>query len=114
VFKSLYMMMIVQILLTAGNVMAMTDPMQPPNFRGTQTDSGSKDRPRWLLTSTLISKNRKLATINGRTVGKGAKVSGGQIIDIKPASVTILYKKQPVVVYLLRFVDKHVHKISSE
>jgi len=44
----------------------------------------------WVLTSTLVSEGRRLATINGRTVRQGQSIGGAQVIKIDPAGVTLL------------------------
>jgi hypothetical protein len=91
----------------------MTDPMQPPTVKaGVVMQKSSK--PRWRLTSTLIGQNRRLATINGKTIKVGEKIAGAKLLEIEPASVTLLYQNRSVLLKLLPSSVKRQRHSSME
>ena len=53
------------------------------------------------LTSTLITRDRKSAVINGRQVTVGDKVNGAKVIDISPTEVRIRHRDQILTLHLL-------------
>lgn len=89
--------------------LALTDPMQPPAYRGKSVTADNSSRARWSLTSTLIGQHRRLATINGQTLAVGKKINGAKIVDIQPAVVTLSYGDRSIVLKLLPSAVKHRH-----
>lgn len=69
---------------------ALEDPTRPPGASQLSAVSGTDVNSGWVLTSTLVSDGRRLATINGRTVRQGQSIGSAQVIKIDPAGVTIL------------------------
>lgn len=66
---------------------ALKDPTRPPGYAaGT---SRAAHRPAWVLTQTLISPGRRLATINGRRVSVGEWVRGALVVEILPTEVKL-------------------------
>ena len=66
------------------------DPTRPANQRySAKGATGIKDAPRWTLSSTLIAPARRLATINGKTVGVGQKIGAARVIAIDPSRVAL-------------------------
>jgi MSHA biogenesis protein MshK len=71
----------------------LADPTRPPQSGASQeTDTaseakGAKPQPR--LQSVLISKRRKLAVIDGRTVRLGGVIDGARVVAITEGSVTL-------------------------
>ncbi len=48
-----------------------------------------KPKPRWLLTSTLIAGERRVAVINGRSVALGARIEGAKLVAVEHRSAII-------------------------
>lgn len=75
----------------AGTAAAVPDPTRPPTaeeIRAWQSqDTGQPTA--WRLESVLISERRKVAVINGRTVGVGDRVDGALVTAIEPGSVSL-------------------------
>lgn len=72
------------------------DPTQPtPLDRpavGTASDTAIANRietPRWTLTSTLISRDRRVAVINGRSVALGARIDGARLVAVDAGGASI-------------------------
>ena len=101
--KSLALMVL---LFASSTAMAMTDPMQPPAYQDVKPATVKKSVARWELTSTLIASDRRLATINGKTLGVGKMIDGAKIIDIQPAVVTLNYQNRSIVLKLISSVVK--------
>jgi hypothetical protein len=67
----------------------LMDPTQPPGINFAKKGAGTKSAPRWILSSTLIAPSRRLATINGKTVGVGEQINGAKVTAIESARVTL-------------------------
>ncbi len=70
---------------------ALSDPMRPPAFAapagaatGDQTSGGGL-----VLQSTLLSKGRRIAMIDGKPMKVGDRIGGARIISIDPGAVTL-------------------------
>lgn len=70
---------------------ALSDPMQPPAFAaaagaatGEQTWGGGL-----LLQSTLLSKGRRIAMIDGKPMKVGDRIGRARIMSIDPGAVTL-------------------------
>ena len=101
-------------LCLASTVNAMTDPMQPPGFKGKVSVRTQTAKPKWRLTSTLIGEHRRLATINGRTIKVGETIAGARLVDIQPAVVTLSYQSRSIVLRLLPSPVKRQRRSSME
>lgn len=67
----------------------LNDPTRPPGAYSVGKGRGMKAAPVWILSSTLIAPTRRLATINGRTVGVGDRIRGAKVLHIEPAQVSL-------------------------
>lgn len=65
----------------------LSDPMRPPSSPAADLPRGEPHGSR--LQSVLISPERKLAVIDGRTVKVGERVGDAVLIAIAPAQVTL-------------------------
>lgn len=61
----------------------LPDPTRPPSLGARTTEGGSA------LQTTLVSPTRKLAIINGRTVGLGDTIGGSVVTDIRSYEVVL-------------------------
>ncbi len=81
-------------LATGHSPLAATleDPTEPPaNYQAAQisADASSDPRRRWLLTSTLISPQRRIAVMNGHVAKPGDTLDGVTVVEIAPATVRL-------------------------
>lgn len=80
-------------LLHATESFALDDPTEPPsNYQAIAVDgahaaASSDPRRRWLLTSTLISPQRRIAVVNGHALKPGDTLDGVTVVKIAPATV---------------------------
>jgi len=79
------------------------DPMRPPayalsKYRAEQykdkkpdikSKTGQKQKPAWVLSSILYSKQRQHAIINNQLVRQGDVIKGAKLIRLKPDSVRL-------------------------
>lgn len=88
----------------------LKDPTRPPNHRNSSTStSGTKAAPRWVLSSTLIAPARRMATINGKTVGVGQKIGGARVVTIDPSRVALRDGNKEIILELLPVDIKRAH-----
>ncbi len=81
---------------------ALPDPTRPPGKSLAGHGTGARGVARWVLSSTLISPDRRLATINGRIVAVGQRVVGGAVVEeIQPAQVRLRLRSRHFYVKLL-------------
>ncbi|MGD8785586.1 MAG: hypothetical protein PVG75_14170 [Thioalkalispiraceae bacterium] len=79
----------------------LKDPTRPPSHRSSgYGQAGTKAAPRWTLSSTLIAPARRLATINGKTVGVGQNIAGAKVIAIEPTRVALLNGNKRIILKL--------------
>ena len=64
---------------------ALSDPTRPPSFSPSENTRNEASR----LQSVLISPERKLAVIDGRTVTLGERVGDAKVVAIAPAQVIL-------------------------
>ncbi len=70
----------------------------------------TQESTRFTLQATLVSEDRKLAIINGRTYHEGAKIGGRTVIEIQRGRVTLAAKDNSRVLHL---VSVKVREISE-
>jgi len=95
-----------------GSLLAevLKDPTRPPSHRFSAIgSSGTKAAPRWVLSSTLIAPARRLATINGKTVGVGQKIEGARVMEINPSHVALRDGDKEIILELLPVEIKRAH-----
>ena len=73
------------------DLQALSDPMQPPAYvapanaaRGEQASGGGL-----VLQSTLLSKGRRIAMIDGKPMQVGDRIGRARIVSIDPGAVTL-------------------------
>lgn len=67
---------------------SLPDPTQPTSIAGQRAGARST-APRWVLQSTLVADDRRVATINGESVSVGDAVDGARVIRIETYAVRI-------------------------
>jgi hypothetical protein len=88
----------------------LKDPTRPPSYRDSGISAyGTKAAPRWMLSSTLIAPARRLATINGITVGVGQRVAGAKVVAIEPSRVALRKGDKEIILELLPEDIKREH-----
>lgn len=76
--------------LDVGAEPALGDPTRPTALHAAAPDAAAAPAgPRWRLQSTLVADDRRLAVINGRTVSRGDRVDGAQVVEIGDGGVTL-------------------------
>lgn len=88
------------LLLLAGRAVALDDPMRPPSHNAAATAPAAGATP-FVLSSTLIGRERRSAVINGRRVGVGDHIDGARIIEIQPAQVLLQRQGRQLTLSLL-------------
>jgi MSHA biogenesis protein MshK len=78
----------------------LADPMRP-DYLSRRTTTHQRQTPRWTLTSTLISPDRRLAVINGQTVKVGDTVNGASVVEILPYAVKLRSRGKMITATLL-------------
>lgn len=79
-------------LTVAGAIGAVPDPTRPPapdEIRAWRDKASGQTRSTWQLESILISEQRRVAVINGRTVSVGDTVDQARVMAIAPGSVSL-------------------------
>jgi hypothetical protein len=88
----------------------LKDPTQPPSYKNSGISLyGTKAAPTWVLSSTLIAPARRLATINGITVGVGQRVAGAKVVAIEPSRVALRKGDKEIILELLPEDIKREH-----
>jgi len=77
----------------------LRDPMQPQQTIATPGARGSAPR-RFELTAVLVSRDRKVAVVNGRVYREGDVVDGAEITRIEPQAVHLRRGSEDTVVRL--------------
>lgn len=68
---------------------ALSDPMQPPAFAVAPSGEPAAASTELILQSTLMSKGRRIAMIDGKPMKVGDRIGGAKIVAIDSASVTL-------------------------
>lgn len=89
---------------------ALEDPTQPPDFVSSGNATSSAQLPRWVVSSILISKDRHLAVVNGKTVKRGEEIDGARVVSISPTAVRLRSSVETFIVKLLPAQVKSVRK----
>ncbi len=90
-----------QFSLVSVNANQLNDPTRPPGvlFKQNKLYKNIQQYP-WRLSSTLISSERQIATINGKLVRPGEKINGATLIAIDAWTVTLIKNNKEFKVYL--------------
>ena len=78
-------------LVAAGPVTAerLPDPMRPPQSGAASIRAPVSEPKSWQLHMIRISREQRLAVINGRMVKPGDEVSGAKVVSVGPNSVQL-------------------------
>lgn len=88
----------------------LIDPTRPANYQHKGGNGvGTKAAPKWVLSSTLISPARRVATINGKTVTVGEHIGTAKVVSIESASVALMDGNKEIVLQLLPQNFKRMH-----
>lgn len=71
----------------ALNAQSLPDPTERTSIHRPQTARATA--PKWILHSTLVASDRRVAVINGETVTVGGAVGGARVLAINPYSVRL-------------------------
>ncbi len=89
------------LLMVASPVLAaqaLPDPTQRTSIQRPQ--SARVSAPKWILQSTLVASDRRVAVINGETVTVGGAVRGARVLAIDPYSVRLQTSSGAIVLTL--------------
>jgi len=86
------------------------DPMQPPAFLRAAGPTAGQSAPAparaaMVLQSTLMSRGRRIAMIDGKSLSVGDRIGAARIVAIGPASVTLREGQETRVLGLYQGVD---------
>jgi hypothetical protein len=86
--------------LLMGSAQALDDPMRPPG--GAAVGSGKAAAgATFVLSSTLIARERRSAVINGRNLGIGDRINGARVVEIQPSQVRLQLQGRQITLSLL-------------
>ncbi len=73
----------------AQDLSELPDPMRPQTWAVDNGRTAAKPAQTLVLQSTIVSSGRRLAVINGQTVGVGAMVAGARVKTVEPYEVWV-------------------------
>ena len=91
-FRQKIFMGCVMLILALPVQAAVEDPTRPPGMSeapSIRSSESAQVSPRWVLTSTLVSPDRRSAVINDRVVSLGDRVNGATVVEINPSEVRL-------------------------
>lgn len=93
----------------------LEDPTRPPSAKASSSyvASTKSNRPRWVLTSTLVSAERRTAVINDKVVAPGDRVNGATVVSIQPSAVQLRANGQQVTLMMLKKNIKSLSQVVS-
>lgn len=73
---------------------ALQDPTQPADYLDSgplppSDETAPAPQAEWVLSSTLVARERRLAVINGQLVKEGDTLDGAQVVGITPLAVQL-------------------------
>jgi len=93
---------------------ALKDPTRPPTATTAISSTPEKtQRPRWILTSTLVSAQRRTAVINDTVVSHGDRINGAKVINIQPTAVRLRVGRREITVMILKNNVKSLSQMTS-
>jgi len=93
---------------------ALEDPTRPPTAKANAYVSPKKhSRPRWALTSTLVSAQRRTAVINDKVVARGDRINGAHVVSIEPSKVRLRVSGRDITLVMLKKDIKTLSQVSS-
>lgn len=96
-------LLLIALWYAAPAMATLEDPTRPPNASAVATNPVVKrtSAPRWVLSSTLISPQRRSAVINSRVVSRGDRVAGATVVEIRPSRVRLRYQGRDITLAML-------------
>jgi len=79
---------------------SLPDPTRPTSSKAPNSTKNSVSYS-WILSSTLISKGQRTATINGKLVSIGQYINSAKVVSIQPNEVWLIYKQKRFRIKLL-------------
>lgn len=92
---------------------AMEDPTRPPTASAHIYVAPAKQSPRWVLTSTLVSAERRSAVVNDRVVMRGDRINGATIISIQPSTVRLRVGGRDITLMMLKKNIKSLSRMAT-
>jgi hypothetical protein len=93
---------------------ALEDPTRPPTAKATNYASPKKNhRPRWVLTSTLVSSQRRTAVINDKVVARGDRINGARVVSIQPSVVRLRIGARDITLMMLKKNIKSLSQVAT-
>ena len=89
----------------------LPDPTRPGFFSKPRVKSRSPPKPALVLQVTLISPERRIAIINGRSYVLGSRIRGAEITESRPYEVTLRRNGRDI---RLRLVPARIDQESTE
>ena len=74
---------------TQTQTQTLSDPMRPPAFASPKGAGEPTSGGELVLQSTLLSKGRRIAMIDGKPMKVGDRIGSARIISIDPGAVTL-------------------------
>ena len=94
--------------LLAGGLLSLPaqaqfeDPTRPPNFSELASNAAQdSSAPAWQLSSILVSPQRSIAIINGKTVKQGDRIGNARVLKIQTTGVILRTGEETFTVKLL-------------
>jgi len=106
--------MVISPLLVMPLQAALEDPTRPPTATAIISEPSKKNqRPRWTLTSTLISAQRRTAVINNTVVSLGDRINGARITSIQPSAVRLRVDGRDITLVMFKKKIKSLSQMTS-
>ncbi len=78
----------------------LDDPTRPANIANVVSSSTDAVTSSWDLSSILVSPQRRVAIINGKTVKSGETLAGAKVVMINETSVKLKYRGEIILLKL--------------
>lgn len=91
---------VVLLMLASVPGLALEDPMRPSGSAAMGRPGGA-GRATLELTSTMVSRERRAATINGKVVQVGERIGDARVVEILPSLVRLRKGNRELVLRLL-------------
>ena len=112
--KKIFIMLIGSLFVVMPVQAELADPTRPPNMKSMAKGVTKKqNRPRWVLSSTLVSTSRRSAVINDKVVVVGDRVNGARVVSIRPSSVRLQVNGRDITLVMLKKDVKSVSRVAA-
>jgi len=90
VFRAVLIPAAVAFVCAGAQAESLGDPTQPTPLGGVRGGGNEAPAaPRWVLSSTLVARDRNVAVINGEQLEVGETVAGARVVRIRPGRVIL-------------------------